>query len=167
MEGINESVQCFLANKVYLPGYMTLRKEDYNGNSGFFSFDVKEPLVARGNIVHYVTPRGLHICISQAGYALTENMAKDGRLGEQDVKTLRETLLQGRVKIIELNERFRKEIRLGGEIQGKFEILRYRMGKLPMIEFSFDFDNRAISGSLISVIAPAPVTSLNSNVTRF
>ena len=164
-----EPVKEFLANSVYLPGYMSLRGEEYSKNRGTFGFDFREPPVARGSIIHYVTPRGLHIAISQAGYALAENLAKEGLIGEYSSQVLRSILLQGRVKIIELDQRFRREIELGREVQGRFEIRRSRLSRrIPLLlEMFFEFDNRAVTGRVVSVIAPKPVTSLNKEVTRF
>ena len=72
-----QSTTEFLANEVYLPGYMALANQDYDKKGATFDFNVREPPVARGDIVHYLTPRGLHICISQAGYALTEQMVNE------------------------------------------------------------------------------------------
>ncbi len=157
----------FLADEVYLPGYMVLRKEDYDKRGGTFDFKVKEPPVARGNIVDYLTPRGLHICVSQAGYALVENMVRNGLLDGYDIPTLRETLLEGRVKITELYQKFRKEIGLSEPIQGRFDIHKLRQGKMPILKLDFSFANRAISGNLISVVAPKPMPQLNHDLIRF
>jgi len=155
----------FLAEKVYLPGFMLVRNEDYEGNKGRFSFAVREPEVARGSIVHYVTPRGLHICISQAGYCFMEEQARSGKL-DLSIPELREYLLGGVVKIIELNQRFRREVLLDEMLQGTFILTKYRPGRLHITKFGFDFGNRAIIGDLTAVIAPFPVSQTNSDLLR-
>ena len=156
----------FLANKVYLPGYMTLRKEDYDKRGATFSFNVKEPPVARGDIVYYFTPRGLHICVSQAGYALVEHTVREGMIGGMDIDSLRANLLSGRVKITELYQKFRKEITLGKPIQGRFDVSRFRVGRLPVLKLDFKFENGAVTGNLVSVLAPKPMHQLNANILR-
>jgi len=161
-----ETTTEFLANEVYLPGYMGIASQDYDKRSATFDFNVKEPPVARGKIVDYVTPRGLHICISQGSYALVENMVREGEFGELDIECLRNTLLEGRVKITELYQRFGKEIRLGKPIQGKFDVTRFRFGRLPILKLDFGFDNDAITGNLVSVIAPKPVLQTNRDIMR-
>jgi len=163
---IPETTFEFLANRVYLPGYMALRQEDYDAKGAVFSFKVKEPPVARGNIVHYFTPRGLHICVSQAGYALVEHMAREGIAEGMEIDALRQTLLEGRVKITELYQKFRKEIGLTGQIQGRFDISRFRQGKLPVLKLDFAFENGAVEGNLVSVIAPRPMPQMNADLMR-
>ena len=157
----------FLAEEVYLPGYMAIRKEDYDRNGGTFSFNVKEPPVARGEIVHYLTPRGLHICMSQAGYALVENMAREGLTEELDVSKLRETLTGGRVRIYEMDRiRFRREVGLTKPVQGKFTIQKFRLGKKPVLWLDFSIENSAVTGSFRSIIAPHPVPQTNADIMR-
>jgi hypothetical protein len=157
----------FLAEKVYLPGYMLLRKEDYDRKGATFEFEVKEPPVARSSIVNYLTPRGLHICLSQGSYALVENMAREGMLEDYDVSSLRENLLSGRGRITELYQKFRKEVGLSKPIQGRFDIYKLRLGKMPILKLDFSFANNAISGNLVSVIAPKPVPQTNQDLIRF
>jgi hypothetical protein len=156
----------FLANKVYLPGYMALRGEDYDSKGAIFNFDIKEPPVARGSIVHYFTPRGLHICVSQAGYALVEHLVSERLVDDLELSSLRQTLLEGRVKITELYQKFRKEIELGKPIQGRFDISRFRQGKLPILKLDFAFENGAVSGNLMSLIAPRPMPQMNQDLMR-
>jgi len=157
----------FLAEQVYLPGYMCLATQDYDQNGATFTFNVREPPVARGDIVHYVTPRGLHICISQAGYALAEHLAEEGRLGDLTLENLRKTLLTGRVKIREIYEKFRKELLLKDPIQARFNVDRLRTGNPSLMKLVFSFQNLAIEGFFSSAIAPEPVISLNTGVTIF
>ena len=156
----------FLTDEVYLPGYMLLRRADYDKKGGTFDFQVKEPPVARGNIVHYLTPRGLHICVSQAGYALVENMAREGLFEGVDISQLRSTLLEGRVKITELYEKFRKEVGLSNVVQGRFEVRRLRLGKMPVLQLDFSFANNAVTGNMLSVVAPRPVPQTNNDIIR-
>ena len=156
----------FLANEIYLPGYMAIRKEDYDLRGGLFSFDVKEPPVARGDIVHYFTPRGLHICVSQAGYALVEHVAREGLFEGVGVEELRQTLLAGRVKIVELYQKFRREVGLNRVIQGRFDISKFRTGKLSALKLDFAFENGAISGNFLSMISPESVAQTNADIAR-
>ncbi len=156
----------FLAEEVYLPGYMAIANEDYDKKGATFDFNVKEPPVARGNIVHYFTPRGLHICVSQAGYALVEQMVREGQIEGFEIPNLRETLLEGRVKITELYQKFRKEIGLDNPNQGRFDIQRFRQGKLPVLKLDFGFANDAITGNLVSVVAPKPMPQTNRDIMR-
>lgn len=161
-----KTTEQFLAEEVYLPGYMALNNGDYDLHGATFDFRVREPPVARSGIVDYLTPRGLHICVSQAGYAIVEHMVTEGVLEGYGVESLRETLLEGRVKIIELFQKFRKEIGLSRPIPGNMHIRSYRLGKMPMLKLDFDFANGGISGNLVSVIAPKPVPQTNTDILR-
>lgn len=156
----------FLADRVYLPGYMLLASEDYDRKGATFNFDVKEPPVARGDLVHYFTPRGLHICVSQAGYALVEHMVREGQVEGIELQGLRETLLESRIKITELYQKFRKEVGLSKPIRGRFDLKRFRAGKLPVLKLDFSFANNAITGNMVSVIVPLPVTQTNMSIMR-
>jgi hypothetical protein len=161
------TVSEFLSNEVYLPGYMVLRKEDYDKNGGTFLFDVKEPLVTRGDLVHYFTPRGLHMCISQAGYALVENMVNEGMLEGYEIDSLRKMMLESRVKITEIYQKFKREIELDKPIQGRFDISKLRLGKMPILRLNFGFENSAVFGYFTSLIAPKPMPQLNQDLLRF
>ena len=156
----------FLQDEIYLPGYMLLSSEDYDTKGATFNFNVKEPPVAREDLVHYFTPRGLHICVSQAGYALVENMLREGRLEGFELQELRGISLEGRVKITELYQKFRKEVGLLKPIQGRFNIEAFRSGKMPVLKLDFGFENNAITGYLTSVIAPKPVPQTNYDIIR-
>ena len=157
----------FLKNEVYLPGYMTLISADYDLKGGKFEFNIREPKVTRGSFVNYFTPRGLHICVSQAGYALVENMINEGVFEELNIQALRQIFLQGRVKIIDLYQKFRKEIELSKLIEGRFNITRLRLGKMPVLQLDFDFGNRAVSGNLTSLIVQKPMLQINQDLLRF
>ena len=156
----------FLADEVYLPGYMALSNPDYGKNWATFDFNVKEPPVARGNIVHYFTPRGLHICVSQAGMALVENMVKEGLVEDISIPEFRNTVLEGRLKITELYQKFRKEVGLSKPLPGRIDVVRFRQGRIPVLKLNFDFGNRAVNGNLVSVIAPKPTHQLNADLMR-
>ncbi|MFH1210000.1 MAG: hypothetical protein V1663_04395 [archaeon] len=156
----------FLADEIYLPGYMLLAKDDYDKKGATFSFNVKEPPVVRGDILHYLTPRGMHICASQAGYALVEHMLREGLLEGFELQRLRETFLEGRVKMTELYQKFRKEVGLYKTIQGRFNVQAFRSGRLPVLKLDFSFENNSIEGFLTSVIAPKPVPQTNWDIIR-
>ena len=47
-------------------------------------------------IVDYLTPRGLHICISQGSYALVENMVREGEFGEWNIEDIRKATSNNR-----------------------------------------------------------------------
>jgi len=162
-----KSVPEFLAEEVYMPGYMALSKVDYGIDWVTFDFRVKEPPVVRKGIIDYFTPRGLHICVSQAGYALVEHMVEEEQIEGFEVPTLREILLEGRVKITELYQKFRKEIETSKPIHGRLDIKRFRSGRMPVLKLDFSFANDAITGNLISVIAPKPVPQTNKDILRF
>ena len=156
----------FLAEDVYLPGYMTLSNEDYDKKGATFDFRVKEPPVVRSGIVDYFTPRGLHICVSQGGYAIVEHMAREGLLEGFEVSALRGILLEGRVKITELFQKFRREIEVAQPIPGRLDVRNYRTGKMPVLKLDFSFVNGGITGNLVSVIAPEPVRQTNTDILR-
>jgi len=162
-----QTTEQFLENEVYLPGYMLLAGADYDKKGGVFTFNLREPLVLKETFPSYLTPRGLHICVSQASYALVENMIREEIIEDFDILNFRDIFLQGRVKITELYEKFRKEIGLSKIVQGRFDILQFRMGKFPILKLDFDFENKAIHGNLVSVIAPNPVPQTNSDMIRF
>ena len=145
---------------------MALYNADYGKNWATFDFNVKEPPVARGNIVHYFTPRGLHICVSQVGMALVENMVKEGLVEDISIPEFRNTVLEGRLKITELYQKFRKEVGLSKPLPGRIDVARFRQGRIPVLKLNFDFGNRAVNGNLVSVIAPKPTHQLNADLMR-
>ncbi len=164
------NVQEFLAQDVYLPGYVNFKQEDQDGRAAVFLFNISEPPVARGEIVHYATPRGYHLCIAQAEYALVERLIQEDKLpelGETSLDKLRSILLTGRVKIARLDEHFRREVSLDKPVQMKLELKRVRqIGIAPKLEFNFDFANRSMWGMSISSIAPDKVIPLNMEAAR-
>ena len=165
--GRNMGTLEFLSEQIYLPGYMAVREADLCSKRGDFLFDVKEPRVTRGDIVNYFTPRGLHICVSQAGYTLMEHLAGKELLGDLDVNTLRKILLQGRGKITELYQKFRKEVELTRPLSGTFDITQMRLGKTPVMKMDFEFGSRKVEGYLTLIIAPSPTPQLNQDILRF
>ncbi|MBM3246974.1 hypothetical protein FJZ17_00310 [Candidatus Pacearchaeota archaeon] len=166
-EQTSQDVRTFLAEQVYLPGYMLLgNHEQHDAQGSNFSFNVREPPVARESILHYLTPRGLHICLSQAGYAMVERMVSQGAFGEMNLEKLRQTLLSGRIKIKRIYEDFKREVDLAGIVEARFDIVAFRAGRLPLLKIGFNFNNRAIGGFFVSTIVPTPTAQLNSDVSR-
>lgn len=157
----------FLREQIYLPGFMAIKEYDAYSTGGSFLFNIKEPKVTRGSFINYFTPRGLHICVSQASYAIVENMINEKKLEELDIQTLRQIFLQGRIKITELYQKFRKEVELGKPISGTFNITQMRLGKTPVMKMDFEFDNGKVEGYLTSLIAPLPMPQLNQDLLRF
>jgi len=162
-------------NKVYLPKYMTLISADQINNKGYFDFRLAEPPVSRIGL-NYLTPRGNHICISQASYWLIEQLVELGKIDILDVEGLKNFLdveglrnmaLEGRLKIIELNQKLRKEIKLDEIIQGKFALTDSRVNsKMPLIKMDFDLGERGVMGNLTAVLAPKPVPQTNTDIMR-
>jgi len=150
--------------RLYLPGYMGLRTEDYNKRRGVFEFTPTEPPVTILS-TKYMTPRGAHIFISQAGLCLVEYIL-DNEGFDMSVQEYRELTMDGRMKIVELNQRFRREIALDKSLQGKVDLTKIRWGKLPMIIMDFDLANSAITGNLIGVLAPKPMPQMNADILR-
>jgi len=157
----------FLREQVYMPGYMAVEQARLGKNNGEFLFKVREPIVTRGNIVNYFTPRGLHICVSQAGYTLVEHLAINGLLEDWNVNRLRNIFMQGRVKITELYQKFRKEVELTSLLSGTFDITQMRLGKTPVLKMDFEFGNGKVNGFFTSIIAPSPTHQLNQDILRF
>ena len=151
---------------LYLPGYMTLTSADYDKKGGTFEFNIKEPPVVREGLVDYFTPRGLHICITQAGVALVENMVKEGKLEYLNLQNFRNIILQGRVKITELYQKWRREVKVKEPIQGRIDITRTRLGKVPILKMDFKFENKSVHGNLTSIIVPNPVPQTNQDILR-
>ena len=153
----------FLRDEIYLPGYLAVGNLDYSGNTVYFDFTPVEPPVARIPI-GYLTPRGVHIGISQSSICFVEE-----RLLEQfgvGLREFRDTASQGMLKLVEFNQRFRKEVGLDGKLQGKLVLTKSRHGKLPVIKMDFDIGNRAVSGEITGVVAPRPVPQTNADILR-
>ncbi len=151
-------------NRLYLPGYMGLRTEAYDKRSGIFDFTPTEPPVTVLSS-KYMTPRGAHIFISQAGLCLVEHVLVNESF-PMDTQEYRSLTMDGRIKIVELTQRFRREISLDTDLQGRVELTNIRWGRLPMIMMDFDLANQAISGSLVGVLAPRPMSQTNSDILR-
>ncbi len=153
----------FIRN-IYLPGYMTLANADYDSKGGTFEFNIREPPVVKGDWVNYFTPRGLHICVSQAGFALAENLVNEGKLEYLDIQSFRNIVLQGKTKITELYQKWRREIGTEEPIQGRFNITKARFGKVPVLKMDFDFGNKSVHGNLTSIITSQPVAQTNQDI---
>lgn len=150
--------------RLYLPGYMTLVSEDYDGNTGVFGIQPKEPQVTVFSS-RYLTPRGSHISISQAGVCLVEQLMRQCVL-DFDITDFRDFTSEGRLKLIELNQRFKRELRLDAPIEGRFTLTHFRPGKIPVLKMDFDLGNRSFVGNLTGVIAPKPIPQMNADVLR-
>jgi len=150
--------------EIYLPGYFGLLNEDYNKRSGVFDFKPIEPLVTIFS-ERYFTPRGAHIFISQAGFCLLDNFFEREKF-DMNIEEYRDLSVQGRMKIIELNQKYRREIRLDKNLQGKIDLTKIRWGKMPMIKLDFNIANNAITGNLIGVLAPKPMPQTNVDILR-
>ncbi len=151
-------------DKIYLPGYMGLKTEDYDKRSGVFDFVPTEPPVTILS-TKYMTPRGAHIFISQAGLCLVEQVLNEEGF-DMSTEDYRKLAREGRMKIVELNQRYRREIPLDKGLQGKVNLTNIRWGKMPLIIIDFDIANRGITGNFVGVITPKPVPQMNSDIIR-
>ncbi|MEI6731697.1 MAG: hypothetical protein WCK90_03370 [archaeon] len=147
--------------EMYFPGYMGLLTEKYDSRSGVFDFKPIEPPVFRH--APYLTPRGAHIFISQAGYCLVENVLAQGGF-DMTAEEFRELSTDGRMKIVELNQRYRRELPLDRDLKGRMELTNVRWGKLPIVKIDFNIGERAITGSLVGVLAPRPMPQMNADI---
>jgi len=93
-------------------------------------------------------------------------MIRKGLVKGFEIPTLRKTLLEGRVKMTELCQKFRREIGLSEPVPGRLDIRKFRTGKMPVVKFDFSFANGAITGNLMSVIVPNPVPQTNTDISR-
>ena len=142
--------------EMYLPGYMGLVSEDYTRNNGDFNFVPREPPVTVLSDM-YLTPRGLHIFLSQAGYCFVERLIGEGEFNDLDIESFRSQTEQGRLKLVELYQKFRKEVGLANILQGRLVLTRLRPGRIPIVRFDFEVGNRAITGGMTGLIAPKPM----------
>lgn len=94
-------------------------------------------------------------------------MVEEGQIKGYEVPSLRATLLEGRMKITELYQKFKKELETSEPIPGKIDVTRFRAGRMPFLKLDFSFANNTISGNLVSVIAPKPVPQTNVDILRF
>ncbi|GEM_PF-2365258 len=151
--------------EMYLPEFVALRDDgDYSGKSVVFNFNPNEPRVV-SHPLNYLTPRGLHLCLSQASYCFYEHLVMNEKMSF-DLNTARDIYFQMRLRITELNQKFRKEMRLSS-FQGKLNLDRLRVGdRFSLARFSFDMGNRAIVGDLTTMIAPHSVPQTNIDTLR-
>ena len=113
----------------------------------------------------YLTPRGLHLCLSQASYCLFEHLVNIEKV-PLDIAAARELYFQLRLRITELNQKFRKEMRLV-PFQGQLSLDRLRVGRnVSLARISFDMGNRAIVGNMTTMISPHPVPPTNGDAVR-
>jgi len=150
---------------LYLPGYMTLASANYDGREGHFEIAPKEPPVTILSS-QYLTPRGSHISISQAGIALVEHLIQQGEL-DMTVEDFRDVTREGRLKIIELNQRFRRELDTTATLDGIFTLTKLKPGRVPVLRMDFDLGNRSFTGNLTGLIAPRPMPQMNADVLRY
>ena len=139
---------------MYLPGYVTIQSEDYDGKGATFDIKPVEIPVSR-NPLKYLTPRGVHIIVSQGSYCFVENLAKEGKL-DFDEEELKRVYFDFRLRLVEFNQRFRKELRLEDKLQGKMMLSKLRLGRIPILKMDFDLGNKAVSGNIIGMISPEP-----------
>ncbi len=149
--------------RMYLPGYMTILSEDYSGDKAWFDFRPVEPQVTILSD-RYLTPRGTHICLSQSSYCFFERLMIDR--GYFNPGKLHQLGFEGRLKLVEFNQRFRREVKLSDLLQGRLDLTKLRHDKIPILRMDFDLGNRAITGSLTGVIAPHSMPQTNSDILR-
>ena len=80
------------------------------------------------------------------------------------VEEYRNLTAEGRLKIIELNQKYRREVGLDRNLQGKLDLTKIRWGKMPMIKMNFDLANRAITGNLVGILASKSVPQTNADI---
>lgn len=153
----------FLEN-FYLLGYMGLRTEDYDNRSGVFGFTPIEPPVTILS-TKYLTPRGAHIFISQAGLCLVENILETEGF-DMSTNEFRKLTMDGRMKIVELNQKYRRELTLDKNLQGKLNLTKIRWGKAPIVKIDFNLANRAITGNFTAILAPKSTPQMNTDIIR-
>ena len=151
-------------NRYYLPSYVTVVNHNHDGRNSFFEFRPVEPPVTIFSDA-YVTPRGTHIMVSQASFCVVDNLVRSGEL-PMSPEEYYELGLKGRFKLVEFNQRFRREIGLDDVLQGKLTVTGLRLGRLPFLKIDFDLGSKAISGSLTAMIAPHPVHQTNADIMR-
>ena len=82
-----------------------------------------------------------------------------------DLDVARDIYFSMRLRIAELNQRFKREMKLD-PFQGRFKLEKFRAGNTGLARFSFDMDNRAITGELTAMISKNPVSSTNFDTIR-
>lgn len=160
-----ETILEFLENKIYLPGYVGILTQDYDKRGGVFDFKPLEPPITIFS-GEYFTPRGAHIFLSQAGFCLLDKIIEEGNF-DMGVEEYRDLLMRGRMKIIELNQKYRRELQLDKNLQGKLDLTRIRWGKTPVAKIDFDIGNKAITGNLTCILAPKSMPQTNIDILRY
>ena len=160
-----DSAVDFLQQEVYVPGFMTIKNFSYSNNMGYFEFNPVEFKVSPLGSIDYLTPRGLHLCISQSTYSLMEELIENLDFGFEK-SYLREVVTQGRIKIKKLFQDFRREVKSNQLLEGKVELVDFRTGRMPLLVFDFNFGNKSILGWTKNVIAPNSLPQTNINLTR-
>ena len=128
--------------KMYLPGYMVIQNQNYGcDKQAWFDFN---PIESQVTVLSdkYLTPRGTHIFLSQSVYCFAEQLITS--LDYYNSQDLQQLGFDGRLKMVEINEKFRKEIELSNIIQGKLILTKIRMGKLPILKFNFDIGEKEL-----------------------
>ena len=149
--------------RVYLPGYITILDQDFSGNKARFDFRPIEPPVTVLSD-RYLTPRGTHILLSQGAYCFSEKLMIDNDLFDRE--TIERWGLAGRLKLVEFNQKFRKEINLSDTLQGRLTLTRLRPGKIPIVQFDFELGYRASTGNMTGLVSPKPTPQTNADILR-
>jgi len=148
--------------KMYLPGFMTVVNDDYEGNEAWFDFHPVEPRVTVLSDI-YLTPRGTHICLSQSSYLFAEQLLENKEFFNPE--ELQKLGFEGRLKLVRFNQRFRREVALSDVLQGKLTLTKLRPGKMPLLEMNFELGSkRDITGNLTGVIAPYSMPQTNADI---
>ena len=151
--------------RLYLPGYIVLQNGgDFEENEGFFKVNPVEPPVTIYSD-RYLTPRGTHIIASQAGIVLLDYFIRRGSIGLDSSEFL-DFAESGRLKIVEFNQRFRREIGLDLELDARFTLEKYRPGRIPLVCINFNLGNRDIVGDIVGVLSPYPVRQTNTDILK-
>ncbi len=148
---------------MYLPRYMSVMAVESRKESMTFDFVPVEPQVTVLSS-QYMTPRGAHVCVSQAVYAFAEEIAP--RLFGIDVKKLREVYLGGRLRLRKILFDHKKELETDGTFPGRLDLIRFRPGRIPYIEMNYDLGDGALVGFITGVIAPQTVPQTNQDILR-
>ena len=150
--------------ELYLPGFMGLQTEDYRKREATFDFLPIEPQVTAIQL-GYVTPRGTHIFVSQAGLCLVEQtIITEGF--DMSPEEFRKLTMGGMMKITELNGKYRKELRNDEILQGRMKITRIRWGSTPVVRMDYGIGNGAARGNMEAILASEPVPQMNADILR-
>lgn len=147
---------------LYYSGYMSLLSGEQDKRVAEFSFIPREPPVSPVS-AKYFTPRGSHITISQAGLYLIENILVEEGL-DITPEQYRTLTREGRMKIVELNQKFRKTLGLKEPLEARLMLKNIRWGKMPMVKVDFDLGDRGFYGNFTAVLEPIPVPQMNEDI---